>query len=924
MNIIHIWGHEKEMQISDKEYKCDKCCKYRDEDIMKGMTIYLEAHGIGKKQINLMVERYNGYKERNKRGDILVESMTHFNIEEYIIGEAKKYARDCEFKLDNKNKIYDVIFRTYSIDTKEMMHNYIHIFGTISFMQQIEDTNRYIKKVYKLGNKYINQNNMFKLCEIMPFRIVDNSYLNVFEGDKNDKKRIEAGLKYEIDKGNRLYYIPENNIRYIMKKVLDIECESLDEYFYKKRIYIKNITPDMIYVYKRIGKNEDKIKGFINKLIKDRPLCIPKLIDKRLKDEQPNVVELIMSENLAILTGGPGTGKSRCIGAICDHLYKNDINFCVLAFTGTATEVIRNNLLNNASKGILYENPKDEFMGNKVMTIDLFICKNKVRMYKGLEVIIIDECSMVDVNKFAELLMVLSLYRIKKMIISGDKDQLPSIDTGNLLFTLTKMGIHEYQMTNNYKQLINTQKIIPIGTLITNHRSVGKCIPELAKLILEKKTDKVLKFKDKDYEYINDPNKCISKIDEFAGVQMNSKMDGKNIILIHTKKGQYGTKEMNNYLQKKYNIQDIIIGDIVRCTKEGNYGVTRFKAYKEQLYYVTEITKDEMNIEYITLVKFHGGIENIITRDVFNEVFENCTYYKGDRIICKKNGNYGDKETYIPNGQLCYVEEVIRDKYQKITKYKVANEIDDIMTINVDDIYNVFELGWVMTIHKSQGKGFNNVMIILPDGSDILLSNNLLYTAVTRCSERLCIVASNETITKCIERPIINIISYLEVSNEYFDTENTKIINRSDNTQIKTNLNNTVKLCEICGSEHKNRRVNRCNNCRDKNECKICHKWRKVKDDICSECKVVTCKCGNPKKPEYKTCYKCKFGESNKCKCGNPIKMGYKECYKCSKKNKIVVDKSNEFNEYAFNDTNDNEKDNKFDKNDPLNFGIKF
>ena len=60
-----------------------------------------------------------------------------------------------------------------------------------------------------------------------------------------------------------------------------------------------------------------------------------------------------------------------------------------------------------------------------------------------------------------------------------------------------------------------------------------------------------------------------------------------------------------------------------------------------------------------------------------------------------------------------------------------------------------------MTIHKSQGSEFNNIILALPkDSKHQLLSRELIYTAVTRSKNQVLILSSDEVLVKAVNRKI--------------------------------------------------------------------------------------------------------------------------------------------------------------------------
>lgn len=64
------------------------------------------------------------------------------------------------------------------------------------------------------------------------------------------------------------------------------------------------------------------------------------------------------------------------------------------------------------------------------------------------------------------------------------------------------------------------------------------------------------------------------------------------------------------------------------------------------------------------------------------------------------------------------------------------------------------ETWWAMTIHKSQGSEFSHAVVSLPSASSPILSRELLYTALTRAREHVTIVGSEAAIRAAIERRI--------------------------------------------------------------------------------------------------------------------------------------------------------------------------
>lgn len=60
---------------------------------------------------------------------------------------------------------------------------------------------------------------------------------------------------------------------------------------------------------------------------------------------------------------------------------------------------------------------------------------------------------------------------------------------------------------------------------------------------------------------------------------------------------------------------------------------------------------------------------------------------------------------------------------------------------------------YAMTVHKSQGSQFKTAAVLLPAADSPILTRELLYTAVTRASEQLIVVGTEEAIRTAVARP---------------------------------------------------------------------------------------------------------------------------------------------------------------------------
>ena len=167
-----------------------------------------------------------------------------------------------------------------------------------------------------------------------------------------------------------------------------------------------------------------------------------------MAEKQREAVRRLFEEQMLILTGGPGTGKTTVIRAMLD-MYKvmyPDKIVCLAAPTGKASRQL------------------SEVAGHEASTIHRLIGyqQGEIPTYNWedklpCEFLIVDEMSMVDVQ-LASLLLD-ALERDTKILFVGDIDQLPSVSPGNVLSDMIKAGLPTVSLTEVFRQAEESQII---------------------------------------------------------------------------------------------------------------------------------------------------------------------------------------------------------------------------------------------------------------------------------------------------------------------------------------------------------------------------------------------------------------------------------------------------------------------------------
>ena len=134
-------------------------------------------------------------------------------------------------------------------------------------------------------------------------------------------------------------------------------------------------------------------------------------------------------------------------------------------------------------------------------------------------------------------------------------------------------------------------------------------------------------------------------------------------------------------------------------------------------------------------INLHYGDKVINTKNDYSLIWYNKQY--GQYIPTKKMG--------VTNGECGIVDNIRRNENGKM---EVVVKYDDYYIL-YEDLSNL-DLAYALTIHKSQGSQWPIVIMPIVNAHSYILSNNLLYTGVTRASEKCYIYGQNNAISRTI------------------------------------------------------------------------------------------------------------------------------------------------------------------------------
>jgi len=688
------------------------------------------------------------------------------------------------------------------LDIKNSWQEHKAIRDVMIFLQGHGISTLFAVKIFKTyGNSAIS------IVSRNPYQLAKDVYgIGFFSADKialsmgferDGEPRVEAGIKYVLassrEEGH--CYLTEDQIitntlellesstpekiklllssllqaNEIKKRILPDETGNKATAYYSNSLffdeqYVATILKQ--WTMQSINVDLDRIKSWVERYSKKQAII--------LSDEQQSSIIGIAGDKFSILTGGPGCGKTTATKVLVNLLQVMQKRVVLTAPTGRAAQRM------------------SEVIGFEAKTIHRLLewapDKNGFKKCEDdpliLDFLIVDECSMIDINLTAALLEAVPSHA--QILFIGDPDQLPAVGAGNVLSDLLQTNcVPSYRLTKVFRQAEESM-IIRYAHQI-NKGEVPKIEspfyqPQLWKekvgclfIDAEEATQEQLHFLYKAKTAIKKTietgeEHLIQTDDKITGVmrRYNDDLVIENL-LVQEFKDEYEIRAPIFVIPNKFKHIDLQTVSKAEGIVEELKSIIKKVHPWSALYYGMTCLDVVLRLITKTIPEYFGkDIEvQVLTPQVrgslgtlnLNMVIQNAVnpetqgkkqiqvgeriFREGDRVIQTRN-NY---DLGVFNGDIGRIKYIDLENYYCIIQFgkqaPIKYERDDLTEIS---------LAYGITIHKSQGSEFDAVIIPITTQHYKMLFRNLIYTGLTRAKLLCVFVGSRKALSLAVKQ----------------------------------------------------------------------------------------------------------------------------------------------------------------------------
>jgi exodeoxyribonuclease V alpha subunit len=418
-------------------------------------------------------------------------------------------------------------------------------------------------------------------------------------------------------------------------------------------------------------------------------------------------------QHFTILTGGPGTGKTTTVAKILwvQYTLQPNCRIALAAPTGKAATRMADSLQSTTLP--LPDTIRNKLQHLQPVTLHRLLGTKKEDIYfrhnesnpLPFDLVIVDECSMIDVAMFAKLLSAIS--SSTRILLLGDKNQLASVEAGSLFGDLCSQTAAINTFSSDTQNFINQFLATP-----------GRSIPKAPTASAHPLAEHIIELQ---YSHRFSSKSGIGRLSD---------------AILHNR-----TTVLDEFLLNNQG------GEVSIMSQDSDTALNTFidsyEAYirEPDIYQALQLFQQQRILCAVREGK--GGLAECNQLAESRLKKNNCLqpdtpFYENRPIIITRN----NKELGLVNGDVGIVRTIQGSK--KLWLDAGNGEVRGISVQYIQHAETVF----AMTIHKSQGSEYNRVLIRMPNHPDIpILTRELLYTAVTRAKQQ-AIIFSSEVVLK--------------------------------------------------------------------------------------------------------------------------------------------------------------------------------
>ena len=617
-----------------------------------------------------------------------------------------------------------------------------------------------------------------------PYRLSNDFYrIGFFTADKvaqsiglelDSPQRIMAAIKHVLAASREFghCYLTQSQIRIQVKELIEQDLADrlpglLDEMGRDGLVMVREIaTADKASEPCYYSKSLYFDELYVAKKI--RSLNTPPVIDKKrvdrwidlycrsnaisLSDEQAAAVRGIVCDQFSILTGGPGCGKTTTTLVLVKLLEAMKLKVLLAAPTGRAAQRMTD-VIGRASKTIhrLLEWQIGKFNKNEENPLDV-------------DFLIVDECSMLDINLTASLLK--AVPRHSQVLFIGDADQLPSVGAGNVLRDMiTAEKIRCFRLTKIFRQaqeslIIGYAHQINIGEIPYIDSPFKK--PEIWQdgadclfLDSDEATQEQLSFiarvkKYQELKTADHPDEPESNLYEFRvneplvpyETELTIPRKFQHVDLEKISKAQTRVDELLAVLKKVHPWSALYYGlsatDVVK--KLYLEWIPKYFGSDIEIQVITPMTRGSLGT--VNLNKMLQESANPPQKGKRQLQMGERTFRVGDRVIHRRN-NY---DLGVFNGDIGVIEEINNEELTCVVSFFPDQRFVEYKREDISEL----DLSYAITIHKSQGSEFGAVIIPVLTQHFKMLFRNLIYTGLTRARKLAVLVGTRKALAMAV------------------------------------------------------------------------------------------------------------------------------------------------------------------------------